>query len=117
MFDGTLVLGYPSTYIHRTVHWVAHMQTVVPADADGDLGLRFKESQVEMVPFGPPQSALPTVISMSPEQHERVGPKIGSPGGAGAPSGLPLRGVDHGPEAGSLQVRQRHQDILPRDVD
>jgi hypothetical protein len=28
---------------------------------------------MEMVPFGPPQSALPTAISMSPEQHERLG--------------------------------------------
>ena len=26
-----------------------------------------------MVPFDPPQSALPTEISMSPEQHKRLG--------------------------------------------
>lgn len=72
MFDGTLAMGYPSTYIYRTVHGIAHMQTVVPAGADGDLDLSFKGTKVEMVPSGPPQSALPTVISMSPEQHERL---------------------------------------------
>ncbi len=73
MFDGTLVVGYPSTYIHRTVHSVADMQTGVPTGADGDLDLSFKGTKMELVPFGPPQSALPTVISMSPEQHERLG--------------------------------------------
>jgi hypothetical protein len=37
MFDGTLEMAYPSTYIHRMLHHVAHMQTVVRAGADGDL--------------------------------------------------------------------------------
>ena len=73
MFDGMLVIGYPSTYIHRRVHAVANMKTVVPAGTDGDLDLRFKGTKMEVVPFGPPQSAQPTVISMSPEQHERLG--------------------------------------------
>ena len=73
MFDGTLAMGYPSTYVHRTVHGIAHMQTVVPAGADGDLDLNFKGTKMEMVPFGPPQSALLAVISMTPEQHERLG--------------------------------------------
>jgi hypothetical protein len=72
MFDGTLAMGYPSTYVHRTVHGVAHIQTVVPVGPDGDLDLSFKGLKVEMVPSSPPQSALPTVISMSPEQHERL---------------------------------------------
>ena len=49
------------------------MQTIVPADSDGDLDLSFKGTTMEMVPFGPPQSTLPTVMSMSPEQHERLG--------------------------------------------
>lgn len=73
MFDGTLSMGYPSTYVHRTAHGVAHLQTVVPAGADGDLDLRFTGTKMEMVPFGPPQSALPTVIRMTPEQHKRLG--------------------------------------------
>jgi hypothetical protein len=73
MFDGTLAMGYPSTYVHRTLRGVAHMQTVVPANADGDLDLNFTGLKMEMVPFGPPQSARPTVISMSPEQYECLG--------------------------------------------
>ena len=71
-FDGTLAMGYPSTYIHRKIGGVAHIQTVVPADPDGDLDLSFKGMKMELVPQGPPQSALPTVISMSSEQHERL---------------------------------------------
>lgn len=73
MFDGPLMLGYPSTYIHRTLHGIAHMQTVVPTDTDGDLDLTFPGMKMELVTSGPPQSALPTVISMSAEQHERLG--------------------------------------------
>ncbi len=73
MFDGTLVMGYPSTYVHHTVHGIAHMDSVVPAGADGDLDLNFKGTKMEMVPFGPPQSALPTDISMTPQQYERLG--------------------------------------------
>jgi len=71
--DGTLKMGFPSTFIYRSVHGVAHMETVVPAGADGDLDLNFKGMKMVMEPFGPPQSALPTVISMTPEQHERLG--------------------------------------------
>ena len=73
MFDGTLAMGYPSTYVHHTVRGIAQIQTVVPAGADGELDLSFKGTKMEMVPFGPPQSALPAVISMSPEQHKRLG--------------------------------------------
>ena len=73
MFDGSLTMGYPSTYVHRTVHTVAHMQTVVPVETDGDLDLSFAGLRAERTPFGPPQSAQPTVISMSPEQYERLG--------------------------------------------
>lgn len=80
MFDGTLEMGYPSTYIHRDVHAVVDMQTFVPTDADGDLDLSFNGMTAKLEPFGPPQSALPTVVSMSAEQHERVR-KIGVMGG------------------------------------
>lgn len=72
MFDGTLSMGYPSTYIHRTLRGIAHMQTVVPLTADGDLDLSFKGFKMGIVTDGPPQSAQPTVISMSPEQYERL---------------------------------------------
>jgi hypothetical protein len=73
MFDGTLEMGYPSTYIHRTLQAVAHIETIVPADKDGDLDLQFTGTTATQVPFGPPQSAQPFVISMSPEQYERLG--------------------------------------------
>lgn len=72
MFDGTLAMGFPSTYVHRTLRGVFHIQTVVPVGTDGDLDLNFKGMKAELVAYGPPQSALPTVISMSPEQHERL---------------------------------------------
>lgn len=73
MFNGTLGMGYPSTYIHRVVHGVVDVQTFVPVDADGDLDLNFKGMTAKLVPFGPPQSALPTVVRMTPEQYERLG--------------------------------------------
>ena len=72
MFDGTLSMGYPSTYIHRSLRGIAHMQTAVPLTADGDLDLSFKGLKVGVVTNGPPQSAQPTVISMSLEQYERL---------------------------------------------
>jgi hypothetical protein len=72
MFDGTLSMGAPSTYVHRTLHAVAHIQTVVPRDADGDLDLNFKGTTSSIVPFGPPQSARPFMIRMSMEQQKRL---------------------------------------------
>jgi hypothetical protein len=73
MFDGTLAMGYPSTYVHRRLRAIGHVQTIVPVGADGDLDLNFKGVEMKVVPFGPPQSAMPTVISMSPEQYKRLG--------------------------------------------
>jgi hypothetical protein len=72
MFDGTINMGFPSTYIHKTFHGIAKMQTVVPVGSDGDLDLDFRGFKATMVPFGPPQSAAPFIINMSPEQHERL---------------------------------------------
>lgn len=72
MFDGSIVMGYPSTYIHYSVNAIAHIQTVVPQTDDGDLDLRFSGTTMKMQADGPPQSGRPTVIGMSPEQHERI---------------------------------------------
>ncbi len=72
MFDGTLSMGVPSTYVHRTMHAVAHLQTVVPTDSDGDLDLSFKGTTAALVPFGPPQSARPFEIRMNAEQRQRL---------------------------------------------
>lgn len=73
MFDGKLSMGIPSTYVHRTMHAVAHLETVVPADADGDLDLNFKGTTSKVMPFGPPQSARPFMIRMTAEQYKRLG--------------------------------------------
>jgi len=59
MFDGTVEIGVPSTYIHRTMHLIANMQTVVPTDSDGDLDLSFKGMTATIEAGAPPQSALP----------------------------------------------------------
>lgn len=71
LFDGSLVMGYPSTYVHRKLHGIAHVQTVVPKDENGDFDLNFKGMKVELV-TGPPQSALPTVIQMCCENYEHL---------------------------------------------
>lgn len=73
MFDGKLVVEYPSTYVHRTMHAVAHLQTVIPRDAEGDLDLSFKGTTAAVVPFGPPQSARPFMIRMNAEQRRQLG--------------------------------------------
>lgn len=73
MFDGTLEMGAPSTYVHYTAHGVAHINTVVPLDSDGNFDLSFKGMTVSLVPNGPPQSALPSLISMTEEQYDRLG--------------------------------------------
>lgn len=72
MFDGTLELGAPSTYVHRKLQAIGLIQTIVPADADGDLDLSFKGMKVEVVVPGPPQSALPTIAKVSQEQYQRL---------------------------------------------
>ena len=73
MFDGTLEMGYPNTYLHHSMRAVAHMQTVVPVESNGDFDLSFTGFKMGVVPPGPPQSALPTVIRMTVDQHERLG--------------------------------------------
>jgi hypothetical protein len=73
MFDGTISMGYPSTYVHRTMHAIAHLQTVVPTDADGDLDLNFKGTTATVMAFGPPQSARPFMIRVNADQHKQLG--------------------------------------------
>ncbi len=76
MFDGKLSMGVPSTYVHRTMHAVAQLQTVVPTDTDGDLDLDFKGTTATVVPFSPPQSARPFMIRMTADQYKQLG-KLG----------------------------------------
>lgn len=73
MFDGSLRMGFPNTFVHRSLRGVAHMRTIVSANEDGDLDLSFTGIEAQMLPSGPPQSAQPTVIRMTSEQYERLG--------------------------------------------
>lgn len=72
MFDGSMVMGWPSTYLHYRTTGVAHIQTVVQVDADDHFDLNFPGMVVEMKPFGPPQSALPSVVRMTSEQCDKL---------------------------------------------
>lgn len=71
-FDGSLALGMPTTYVHRRLHGVAHVQTVLPKEADGNLDLNFSGFKAEMVTDGPPQSALPSLLVMTDDQYNRL---------------------------------------------
>lgn len=71
-FDGSINMVIPSTYIHRRLSAVAHVQTIVPKDADGNFDLSFTGMKVTMETFGPPQSARPTVIVMTLDQYKRL---------------------------------------------
>lgn len=72
LFDGSLAMGFPSTFVHRTATGIVHMQTVVPVDSEGEFNLSFEGLKAEMKSFGPPQSAVPTVIKMTSEQFARL---------------------------------------------
>jgi hypothetical protein len=71
-FNGTLVMGMPSTYIHYKANAIAHVQTIVPVDKDGHFNLDFKGMTVAITPPGPPQSAAPFVVRMTSEQYDRL---------------------------------------------
>jgi hypothetical protein len=72
MFDGELVMGMPSTFIHYKINTVAHMQTVVPMDAEGHLDLKFKGITMKAEPSGPPQSALAFGVKMTKDQYDQL---------------------------------------------
>ena len=71
-FDGSISMGMPSTYVHRRLHGIAHIQTIVPKDAEGNLDLSFSGTKMEMVTNGPPQSALPSLMVMTDDQFARL---------------------------------------------
>ncbi len=73
MFDGSLSMGVPSTYVQRKLDGIAHIHTVVPTDPEGDLDLSFNGLTVKLVPSGLPQSAAPSIVSLTAAQHERLG--------------------------------------------
>lgn len=71
-FSDKVIFGNPSTYVHRTLSGVAHIQTVVPVEADGEFDLSFSGMKIEMTSDAPPQSARPTLMVMTLEQHQRL---------------------------------------------
>ncbi len=73
IFKEKVVFGNPSTYVHRTLTGVLHLQTVVPVDADDEFDLSFSGTKAEMVTDGPPQSARPALMGMTVDQHKRLG--------------------------------------------
>jgi hypothetical protein len=72
MFDGRIVMGFPSTFVHYSARGIAHLQTVVHETADGELDLGFRGMSMKMEAFGPPQSARPSVLRMTADQYERL---------------------------------------------
>ncbi len=71
LFRERLHFGSPTTYVHRTLTGVAHVQTIVSNGADGDLDLDSLDgTKVTMETGRPPQSERPSIIKLSPEQHE-----------------------------------------------
>lgn len=72
MFDGTLSIGLPSTYLHHKLSGIMEMQMPAPRFQDGDFDLRFSGVKAEMLQSGPPQSAQATLIVVSIEQHEKL---------------------------------------------
>lgn len=72
IFDETLVMGVPSTYVHYKANAIVRVQTVIPVDQEGHFDLDFSGMKVEMKPAGPPQSAKPSVIRMTREQYDQL---------------------------------------------
>ena len=72
MFDGTLILDSPSTYLHYKLNTIGHMRTFVPQDSDGNFDLSFTGIKMEVKPFGPPQSSLPKEIQMTHDEYTRL---------------------------------------------
>jgi len=72
IIQGQFTLAIPSTYIQYAMTGVAHVQTVVPMDSEGEPDLGFSGMSVKMISGGPPQSARPTFVRMTFDQHERL---------------------------------------------
>lgn len=74
LFNKRVHFGYPSTYIHRTVEGIAHAKTALPKGENGEIDLDiFTGLTFSMVTKCPPQSGLPSIIVMSPDQHKQIG--------------------------------------------
>jgi|GEM_PF-783695 hypothetical protein len=73
LFKERILVGSPTTYVHRTMTGIAHISTIVQNDKDGELDLDSMGIKVSMVTDGPPQSGRSSIIVMTPEQHKQLG--------------------------------------------
>lgn len=74
LFKEEVRVGIPSTYGRRAMTGIAHVSTIVPKGQDGELDLdRFTGLKVSMETGRPPQSGKPSIIAMTPEQHQQLG--------------------------------------------
>lgn len=71
-FATPIRVGFPSTYIAYNAHGIANLKTVVPNGTDGDLDLDHEGVIMNMVPFAPPQSAMPDFVVLTVEQFEAL---------------------------------------------
>lgn len=71
-FDGSIVMGEPSTYVRYKKTAVVHIKTVVPIDADGHFDLSFSGIVAAVKPLGPPQSGLPSALRMTSDQFDQL---------------------------------------------
>lgn len=75
-------LGIPSTYIQRTITAYSHVGGFVQCEADGRFNpdVSFAGMKFELLPEGPPQSALPKVIVLSEDQKTKLPYLVHTPG-------------------------------------
>ncbi|TAM48410.1 MAG: hypothetical protein EPN55_00175 [Gammaproteobacteria bacterium] len=74
LFKEEIHMGSPSTYIQRTMTGIAKLSTVVPITKDGELDdSAFSGLKISMETGRPPQSAKPTGVLISLDQHKRLG--------------------------------------------
>ncbi|MGA6826671.1 methylamine utilization protein MauJ [Nitrospira sp. NS4] len=71
-FKETITFGRPNTYVHWTRTGFVHISTIVPQGEDGELDLSFKGLTVTTVTDDPPQSGRPSIIPMTPAQHNQL---------------------------------------------
>lgn len=72
--DKKISFGMPTTYVHRKLTSVVHAETVIPLDERREFSMGgLHGTTVTMGKDGPPQSAFPLVIEMTPEQQQRLG--------------------------------------------
>jgi hypothetical protein len=62
----------PNIFVRRKLNMIAHMQTVVPVDAGGEMDLTFKGITAVTTVDHLPQSARAFVIRLTHDQHKRL---------------------------------------------